>query len=38
MNALFLGVMLWLLIGALRLDAYTAGSDIGQVHEREWQV
>ena len=37
-SVLFLGTMAWLLIGALRLDAYTAESDIGQVHEREWQV
>jgi len=36
--ALFLGTMAWLLVGALRLNAYTAESDIGQVHEREWQV
>jgi uncharacterized membrane protein len=36
--ALFLGTVVWLLTGALRLEAYTAESDIGQVHEREWQV
>ena len=38
LGVLFLGTMIWLLVGALRLDAYTAESDIGQVHEREWQV
>lgn len=37
-SALFLGTMVWLLVGALQLDAYTAETDIGQVHEREWQV
>jgi len=36
--ALFLGTMAWLLLGALRLKSYTAESDIGQVHAREWQV
>lgn len=38
MAALFLCTMGWLLQGALRLKAYTAESDIGQVREREWQV
>jgi len=37
-GALFIVAMAWLLIGALLLEAYTAESDIGQVHEREWQV
>ena len=37
-TALFLGTLLWLLVGALGLQAYTAETDIGQVHEREWQV
>jgi uncharacterized membrane protein len=36
--AVFLGTLLWLLVGALRLDAYTAETDIGRVQEREWQV
>jgi len=30
--------MIWLVIGALRLDTYTAESDIGRGREREWQV
>ncbi len=38
MDVLFLGVLVWLLVGALRIVGYTAESDIGQVHERSWQV
>ena len=38
LDVVFLGIMVWLLVSALRLEAYTAESDIGQVHEREWQV
>ena len=38
LGVLFSSAMSWLLIGALRLDAYTAETDIGQVHERKWQV
>lgn len=37
-DAIFLALQAWMLIGALRLESYTAESDIGQVHEREWQV
>ena len=38
LGMLFLGSMIWLLVGALRLEVYTSETDIGQVHEREWQV
>jgi uncharacterized membrane protein len=37
-SVVFLGILGWLLVGALRLPAYTAETDIGQVHERAWQV
>lgn len=37
-SILFLATQVWLLAGALLLSNYTADTDIGQVHEREWQV
>ena len=37
-SGLFFSLMIWLLIGAVRLETYTTETDIGQGHEREWQV
>ena len=34
----FAGTLLWLLVGAIRVNAYSAETDIAGGHEREWQV
>ena len=38
LGAIFLGLLGWLLVGAVRINVYTAESDIGQMDEHEWQV
>jgi uncharacterized membrane protein len=38
LGVVFVLLQLYLVAGALRLKPYTPGTDIGQVHERRWQV